>query len=152
MNVIKYSVLTAGLFVIAWNDLKNRRIPNRMLTVLFVCRSCILFQECIIDMENAVMLLISSMAGLLLGGSLFLCCYCFSKGGMGGGDVKMFAVIGFCLGSQEMFRVLCITVGLAAVYCISGILLRKMTTAQTIPLAPFVFGGVLIQLLFKIRI
>ena len=150
MNVIKYSVLTAGLFVIARNDLKYRRIANRLLAVLFVCRMSILIPECVICRETARFVLKTSISGLFLGSSLLLCCYLCTKGGMGGGDVKLFAVIGFFLGSKEVFIVLCITVGLAFIYCVTMAIFRKFTLANTIPFAPFALGGVLVLLLYKI--
>lgn len=87
-------------------------------------------------------------SGAIVGFVLLLCIALLSKGGMGGGDMKLYAAIGLALGPwlTTMSLVLAsffgATIGLALI--ISGRVKRK----QAIPFGPFIGIGTVISYLY----
>ena len=89
-----------------------------------------------------------SAAGILLGAGLFVVVIVLSRGGMGGGDLKLGAMLGAFLGWQALLVALFVAVllgGLAAVALLaSGRLARK----DAVPFGPFLALGGAIALLW----
>ncbi|MBP3949652.1 prepilin peptidase [Bacillus suaedae] len=87
-----------------------------------------------------------SYVGALVGfGVLFLIAV-VSKGGMGGGDIKLFAVLGFVLGWQLTLLTLFFASFVGAVFGIIAIALKKAKRGQPIPFGPFIVVGALVSL------
>lgn len=88
------------------------------------------------------------MAGGLLGGAVLLLAAWLSRGGMGGGDIKLYLIIGVALGPWLTL----LSIGLASVagILIGGILLLagRIRRRQPIPFAPFIWFGVLTAYLY----
>ncbi|MFT9487653.1 A24 family peptidase [Tepidibacillus infernus] len=82
--------------------------------------------------------------GAVLGGGLLLLIAILSRGGMGGGDIKLFFLIGLVLGWQNTLLALFLSTGIGAV--IGGILmlLGVVKQKQLIPFGPFIFIGTMI--------
>ena len=138
---IRYLGLVAVLFIIAWIDSKEKRIPNKILLAMLLGRVVLLLVECILYKEYWMTLLMSSAMGFLLAGGMFLLCYILTRGGIGAGDVKLFAVLGMYLGGSAIFSVIFLTVVFAAVFNLINLLRKKTDLKQEIPFAPFVFLG-----------
>ena len=144
---IRYLYLLAGLFIIAWIDSKEKIIPNKILLVLLLSRVCFLLIECLLYKEYWMSLVISAASGFLIAGGMFLLCYFLTRGGVGAGDVKLFAVLGFYFGSGPIFTVVFLTIVYAAVYNIVKLVMKKTDLKQEIPFAPFIFLGTLTTML-----
>lgn len=145
-KAVRYLILMAGLFVIAWIDRKSKRIPNKILIVLLGARALVLILEWIIFSELGLSLLISTAMGALFGGGMFLLCYVISRGGVGAGDVKLFAVIGCFMGSSTVLTAAFLTVVTAAVYSVIMLIRKKTSLKEEIPFAPFILTGVLLTM------
>ena len=89
------------------------------------------------------MLFISALLGLLLGGGLFLLVHFLSKGGVGMGDVKLFAVIGAYMGSGSIMAVVFLTAVISAIYSLVMLARKKIKLKEEIPFAPFALAGVI---------
>lgn len=89
-----------------------------------------------------------SAAGILLGGGLFVVVILLSRGGMGGGDLKLGAMLGAFLGWKVLLVALFVAVALgglaAAVLLASGKLARK----DAVPFGPFLALGGAVALLW----
>ena len=83
-----------------------------------------------------------------MGGGSLLLCYLLSGGALGGADVKLFAVIGFYLGSRGIIPAMVFSLAFAAVYMIVKLLLKKINLKEEIPLGPFVFLGTAAAMIF----
>ena len=125
----------------AWIDYRQKIIPNKILLILLNSRIVLLVLECVLYKEYWLSLLISFAAGFFMGGGMFLLCYLLTGGGVGAGDVKLFAVAGFYLGSRKIFTAAFLSVLFAAVYAGIKLLLRRTDLKEEIPLGPFVFLG-----------
>ena len=90
--------------------------------------------------QNGTILLplADSLAGALLGGGLLLLVSLLSKGGFGGGDIKLMAGLGLFYGVIGTVSVLFIAV-LTALF--AGLFLRRKKKEYRLPFAPFLLLG-----------
>jgi leader peptidase (prepilin peptidase) / N-methyltransferase len=89
-----------------------------------------------------------SLAGAAVGFFLLLLIAVVSKGGMGGGDIKLFAVVGFVLGVKMLLLSFFLSTLFGAFFGVIGLLLGTIKRKQTIPFGPFIALGTLISYLF----
>lgn len=149
LKIIRYYVIFWSLVMLAWNDCRSRRIPNEALLFLLAVRIAILVLECLVYHRYRMSILMSAGAGFLIGGGLFFVCYIFSRGGIGAGDVKLFAVLGGYMGGA-IFTVIFLVVLVSACYSVVALLLKKVNIRQEIPFAPFVLAGTLIGMVLGV--
>ncbi len=84
-----------------------------------------------------------SIIGIFVGGGSLLLVAILSKGGMGGGDIKLNAAIGAFLGWK--FALLTVFVG-SVFGSLMGIIMMKKTGNRKIPFGPFLSIGAIISL------
>ncbi|WP_285765543.1 A24 family peptidase [Peribacillus sp. SI8-4] len=84
-----------------------------------------------------------SLAGAAIGFSLPLLIAVVSKGGMGGGDIKLFAVIGFTLGTKLMLLSFLFASFYGAFFGIIGMLSGALNKKTVIPFGPYIVFGTL---------
>lgn len=146
VKIVRFLVLIPGLFLIAWIDGHEKRIPNQILLVLFCIRSMLLIIECVIYGEYWTVFLTSSALGVLMAGGMFLFCYMITRGAIGAGDVKLMTIVGYFIGSKFIFGTIFLTVAAAAVYNFIALLLKKVSLKQEVPFGPFVLVGTVLML------
>lgn len=150
LKIIRYYILVWALAAIAWIDQGSKRIPNKALLVLLIIRTMILVLECLLYHGYWMSILMSAGAGLLFAGGMFLLCFLISRGGMGAGDVKLSAMLGYYMGGGAVFTAIFLTVLSAAVYSAIALLMKKATLKQEIPFAPFVLAGALMTIMLGV--
>lgn len=133
--------LLGTLFYMSWTDVRNRKISNRLLLLLLCAGGASLVLESCIDREWIRVQ--EAAAGMILGGGLCFLCYLLSRGGIGAGDVKLFAVTGFYMGRTDVLWMAWVSVLLAAGSCILLLFLKKADRHMRLPYAPFVFLAVI---------
>ena len=74
--------------------------------------------------------------------------YLFGKAGMGGGDVKLLAMIGAFLGWQSVLMTLILASITGAVVGSSLMALRRMKRGEAMPFGPFLVGGAVVSMFF----
>ncbi len=141
-STLEYSLKLLFLFhwlvPIAWTDGKEHIIPNRLILAGLGAFLLFSLEEWLLLRVPLGPLLLRSALGLLFGGGLFFLCMLLTRGGMGPGDVKLFAVLGLFLGWEALFPVVFITVlGIAVVGSIL-ILIKKKDKKAQLPAGPFV--------------
>ncbi len=92
-------------------DLKTHKIPNRLILCGLLCA---VLSRSLMILKNGPPALAGGIAGLLLP-FLLLGPLAVLKM-IGGGDVKLLAVIGLQLGAEESLRVLCLSFVIAALW------------------------------------
>lgn len=135
-------------YLIAIKDTRDKSIPNRMILALLVCWLFTIFPQLVVDIEIGLDRLTNAAIGFLIGGGLFLLVYLISKNGLGGGDVKLMAVVGLYLGMSGVLPAMLYGSILAAIFGLVLILLKKIGRKDTIPLVPFLYIGILIAIFF----
>lgn len=140
-------ILLAYLGVLAWMDYSSRKIPNRILKQLFWIRTVLLILEAYICENHLKNICLPFIMGFLASGGIFFLFYLISRGGIGAGDVKLFAVIGYYLGSDTTFELIVISFFLCAVVSVFLLCWKKIQWKSKLPFVPFVLAGMIIQML-----
>lgn len=142
-EICRSLILLGGLCLAAYMDLRDRRISNRWTVSMCCAGSLLLVPE--IGRSGNWTGISEAAAGFLLGGGLSLGCYLLFRGGIGAGDVKLFAVTGLCVGGTEILSVMALSVFLAAGGCVMLLVSGRAGRDTRVPYAPFVFLAVLIR-------
>ncbi|TRY44830.1 prepilin peptidase [Geobacillus sp. LEMMJ02] len=141
-----------GRLVVAWtlislfaiivvSDLRYMLIPDR---VLLVFAGLFLVERLVIPfLPWADMLL-----GAAVGFSLLWLIAVLSKGGMGGGDVKLFAVLGFVLGWKMVLLAFFLATLYGTVIGLVGMALGRVRRGKPMPFAPAIALGALTAFFF----
>ncbi|WP_110927093.1 prepilin peptidase [Bacillus massiliglaciei] len=86
------------------------------------------------------------LLGLTAGFGILLLIGIISKGGMGGGDIKLFGVLGFALGTQTVLLALVLSIFYGAFFGLLGMAAGKIPQKSLIPFGPFIVLGTLTAL------
>jgi len=141
-----YSIFFSSLVIITLIDLAHQIIPDVItlpgIPLCFVLASTLLPLG---PMRSAI--------GLLVGGGLFyliafLSMALLKKEGMGGGDIKLIAMIGALLGWEKVLLTIFSASLLGSIIGLSLILFRVTSRRDPIPFGPFLAIGALIALFF----
>ena len=103
--------------------------------------------EIIFDNQIWYTLLISSVLGMSVGAVTVLICLLISRGGIGAGDLKMFAVIGLFFGLQGLMEIMIYSLFFASIVGIVLLAARKAKFKSSLAMAPFMFIGSLLHIL-----
>jgi len=149
LSLIRYfSVIVFG-YASMVTDLSTKRIPNKLILTMIALWGFIMFTLLFIELNVAVEYLFDSLLGFAIGGGLFLIVYMISKKGLGGGDVKFMAAAGLYLGFESTIPVILYGTVLASIVGLTLILLKKIGRKDSLPLAPFLFIGIMITAILK---
>lgn len=150
VKICRYYVLVYASAYLAFVDIRERIVPNKVLVWLFVFRILCFAPEGILYRGYLGSYILSSVFGGLLGMAVLAAGNLIRRGGMGFGDIKYVGVAGFYMGSNGILFVIFLALLSAAVYC--GVMLarKKLTAKDEIALMPFLFGGLLVTCLLGI--
>lgn len=142
-------LLVNFMVVLAQTDIKRRIIPNKYLAVLFLLRTVFLF----FTFGNAGMTVytaVDAAAGMTAGFLITLIMSLLSKNGLGAGDIKMFAVIGYFAGLSGILDILLYTCMFCFLFSVILLITKKCSLKSSIPMAPFAFAGTVFYFAFMI--
>lgn len=125
---------------IAWNDWKNRKIPDQFVTAVFCAGilAAAIFDEITI---------LNRISGLLIVSIPLLLLAFFVPGSIGGGDIKLMAAGGFLLGKAWIIQAFVMGIMLAGTYVIVLLIRKKADRKTEIALGPFLCAGIIWSLL-----
>lgn len=146
--LLMYVVLLIIGYIAAIFDIRERRIPNKVVLALFVCWVIVIIPQLILHRETAIQLSIYGGLGFLINGVLLLLVYYISRKALGGGDVKFMTVAGLYLGPPILTAMLYGSV-LAAVVSIILIFAKKINRKDSIPLIPFLYVGTVVTMFLQ---
>ncbi|MBA2485784.1 MAG: prepilin peptidase [Nitrospira sp.] len=141
-----YAALVSALIVVSGTDLSHTIIPDAVtlpgIVVGLLCAAFIL-----------PIGIVDSVLGVLVAGGIlwflaWISPYVFGKEGMGGGDIKLMAMVGAFIGWQPALLAIMIGSLLGSVVGGGLIASRVMRREQYIPFGPFLAVGSFIALLF----
>lgn len=142
-----YFIFTASLLVVIWIDLHHQIIPDTISLPGILLGFLFSFVNPMIDWPD-------SLIGLLVGGGILYgisaLYYLLRKQvGMGGGDIKLLAMLGAFLGYRSLpFIIFASSVSGAAVGLLTMIIKKKGAETR-IPFGPFLSLAALIYLFFR---
>jgi leader peptidase (prepilin peptidase) / N-methyltransferase len=135
-----YALLASALLVVALIDFDHKIIPN-----------IITLPGIIVGLSLSLRLLpitpLASFLGVLIGGTLFYLIAFISKGGMGGGDIKLIGMIGAFLGWQGSLFTIFSGALLGSVVGMMLMLLGKKGRKDKVPFGPFLSCGAVLFML-----
>lgn len=130
-------------------DIKIKIIPNIIPIALIVSRLVIFVFEMFFTAE-AISYLVSSLIGCFLCGLVLFIADKVSKGGIGKGDIKLIAALGFMSGFYAVFSTLILALIVCILAAVILLLAKKKKSSDHIPFGPFIYLGYLFMILFTL--
>lgn len=150
ITFVAYSILASLLLTISVIDWNLQIIPDKLIVFGFV----IGFIYKVVGMlhYNVSVSVLNSIEGLLIGGGFFLLISMLSNGGMGGGDIKLIAMLGFWLGWQGTLLIIILSFGLGGIIALLLIVLRLKVYKNVISFSPFISIAAFITICWRMDI
>jgi leader peptidase (prepilin peptidase)/N-methyltransferase len=141
-----FALLVTALLIVSCIDIVHTIIPDAITLPGIVVGICTSLWLTPVGIGNAVL-------GVLLGGGLFLLMAVLSvvilkREGMGGGDIKLIAMIGAFLGWQAVLVTIFLGAVLGAFVGIVLMLLRRQGRKEPVPFGPFLAIGALLTMVW----
>ena len=141
-NTLITVILISSSIVVSVIDYKIQIIPNSISLPGIVLGLLInLIPSSPVGFLNA-------LYGMALGGGLFYVVALVSRGGMGGGDIKLIAMFGAFLGWKNCLVTIFCGVLLGSLVGVTLLVLRRKGRKDPIPFGPFLCIGALISLFY----
>lgn len=134
---IKVSFLAIILYIISVIDLKYRVIPNRILMILFI------FGVSFNLINNAITIRDMLSGFFIISVPLFIISLIL-KNSIGGGDIKLMAVAGACLGFDNIIMAFFISSICSFIVLLILLAMKKIKSNDLIPYGPFLSIGIFI--------
>lgn len=135
-------LLCAIIFV---SDLLYFIISDKVLIVFFIW---FLVLQAVFEYRSWL----DAVAGGLLGFCFLLLLAILSKGGIGGGDIKLMGVLGLMLGFQGAYLTLMIASVVGVLVAIVGLLAKKYNRKTAIPFGPYLAVGALVTFYYSVEL
>jgi leader peptidase (prepilin peptidase) / N-methyltransferase len=136
IDLIPALLLVAGLVAITGIDLDHQLIPD----VISIPGIAVGLAVSTLTGRPGWL---DSLVGVVIGGGIFLLIIVASRGGMGGGDMKLGAMLGAFLGWKLVLVAILIAILAGGVFAIVVLLLRRKGRKDAVPFGPFLaLGGV----------
>ncbi len=160
LEFLIFAVFTSSMIIMSFIDIDHRIIPDEIdlpgillgivLSGLYPPLQLRPQPWDSIFTSPAVISLASSLSGVLLGGGILMALavfgkMAFKKEAMGGGDIKLIAMIGAFMGWQ--FVVLTIFISAVAGSLI-GFIMKLKTSSSYIPYGPYLAAGAMVSVFF----
>jgi leader peptidase (prepilin peptidase) / N-methyltransferase len=128
-------IFTCALIVITFIDLRHQIIPD----VISLPGIPVFFLLAVFFMDLTVW---ESLLGILIGGGcLFAIAFLYEivtkREGMGGGDIKLLAMLGAFLGWKSLFFILFVSSLLGAIVGVSAMIIKGQNMKYAMPFGPF---------------
>jgi leader peptidase (prepilin peptidase)/N-methyltransferase len=147
ISAIKLLSLYCILIPIAIIDYKHHIIPN---CLTLICTAIALLSG-VIEVAAKMSVLsekaLDMAAGLLFGGGVFGLAALLSKGGVGMGDVKLFAALGLALGLRLIFSLVLYTLISAAIISTVLIITKRAAAGTRLALGPYILSGMVFAII-----
>jgi len=143
---VVFALLVTTLLIVSCIDIMHTIIPNAITLPGIVVGLATSLWLTPVGLGNAIL-------GILFGGGLFLLMAVLSvlilnREGMGGGDIKLIAMIGAFLGWHAVLVTIFLGAALGACVGIVLILLRRQARKEPVPFGPFLATGALLTIVW----
>lgn len=141
-QVLSYALLSTLLMAAAIKDIKGMIIPNILILVGIIAGFIMVF-------INPALSLAGAFLGLVCGGGILWFIAFITKGGIGMGDVKLFACAGIFLGLQDTLSAMLVSTVLSGAAGLVMLVIRTHNRKSTMPFAPFISAGTILTILIR---
>ncbi|WP_164668376.1 prepilin peptidase [Virgibacillus doumboii] len=137
LELLTALLLVSMLMIILVSDIKYMLIPNKVL--LFFLPLFIIMR--LLSPLNPWW---SSILGAVIGVVLLSVIILISRGGMGGGDMKLFGVLGIVLGIENVLLAFFLSCVIGALIGMMLLLFKVIGRKQPVPFGPYIVAATLI--------
>ncbi len=136
-----YTLLGTSLLIVSFIDLAHKIVPDAITLpgILTGLLASLWFTP---------VGLVDALIGAALGGGLFFLVAVLSRGGMGGGDIKLIAMIGAFLGWQAVLVTIFLAALSGAVIGLALMALKKKGRKDAVPFGPFLAVGAFVAMIW----
>ena len=138
---VVFALLALTLVIVSWIDLAHTIIPDTITLPGIMAGVCASVAITPVGLGNALI-------GIGLGGGLFFLVAVLSRGGMGGGDIKLIAMIGAFLGWRAVLVTILLGALSGAIVGVALILLKQKRRKDPVPFGPFLALGALLAMVW----
>lgn len=138
--LVKYIFLFSVLIVVSFIDIEHYIIPNRVIIAALAAGVPL-------NLLARDMTVLSALLGMFSAAIILLIPALITRGGMGGGDIKLAGVLGFYLGWPDGLVAVFLGCLLAGIMGMVLLLMRIKGRKDPIPLGPFLAAGTMITTL-----
>ena len=146
---IRMSMLSAFLPLVAEIDRRELIIPNRLLLQMLAYWGLVMGMYMLRLKAFDLTVLTDSLLGGLIGASPLLV-RLVSKGGIGMGDIKLFALVGLYVGKEDILRAMFLSLVIALFVMLGRKLRKQLEKKQEISFGPYVAIGTMLMLIMNI--
>lgn len=136
IDFIFYSTIASILLIIFFIDLYHQIIPNSLNILILI--TAIIYKTIQYILYDISPNLTNSLLGIIISSGVFLLIIIISKGGMGGGDMKLIGGLGFILGLKNIALTIFLSFCLGAIISILLLLFKIKGRKDPIPFGPFI--------------
>lgn len=138
---LKRVLLLALVWPIAYTDFATYRIPNIFIVCGLAERGLVLGAELVFDREHLIPGLLGEVAASLALFAAAGVCVIIAKNSIGGGDMKLFVVMGLFLGLQGIWGAVFFSLLVSFVIVIVLLITGKKSRKDVIPFGPALMIG-----------
>ncbi|GAB6274672.1 MAG: A24 family peptidase [Peptococcaceae bacterium] len=139
--LVKYLILICFLMVISFIDLKHYLIPDQLILLM-------LGTGILLNFFTRELPISSILWGVLVPAGMLFLLAVLSKGGMGGGDIKLAGAAGLFLGWPQSLLALLLASFLGSIFGLTLLIFRLKKRKDPLPFAPFLSGGIVLTVFF----
>ncbi|NNG66431.1 prepilin peptidase [Caldanaerobacter subterraneus] len=140
MNYFIIFLMGALLIYLSYIDLREKRIPNMIIGPAYIAST---FYNLYLFFNSRENIVYSNFLGFLFAIGLMLLIGIISKGGIGGGDIKLYGLLGLTFGFQTVLKIIVFSTIWGGFFSILLVLLKKKKLKDSLPFAPFIMLGFL---------
>lgn len=144
IDFIYYLFLFSLLIIITFIDIKHQIIPDGLILSILI--GTILYKSIQYLLFDVPINLLNGLIGFIISSLFFLIIIIVSKGGMGGGDLKLIGVFGFILGFPEIILNIFLSFIIGGMVSILLLAFKIKGRKDPIPFGPFIILGFIVTL------
>lgn len=148
MYLQEQCIVLLFLSAIAFVDCKSRKIPN-FISLIFLGSRMVLLGICFFQDWISAKEILRMLAEWAVFSVFLLLFWKFSRGGLGGGDVKVLSILCLYVGTNRILWILWL-MGIAV--CLSHAVKKKKAPKEEIPLGPYILLAYLVVTLFHLQV
>lgn len=138
---LKRVIMLALLWPIAYTDFKAYRIPNLFIVEGLIARAMVMLAEFIWARDTLLSVLLTELAASVVLFLVAALCAAVVKNSIGGGDMKLFVVMGLLLGLQGTWGAIFLSLIISFIAAVILLITRKKNRKDAIPFGPAVAVG-----------
>lgn len=138
---LKRVILLALFWPVAYTDFKTYRIPNLFIAAGLAARGLVLAAELIFARETLLSTILTEAAASVVLFLVAALCALVVKNSIGGGDMKLFVVMGLFLGLQGTWGAMFLSLIVSFVIALVLLAAKKKSRKDVIPFGPALMIG-----------